>query len=193
MRPRTPYDAVSALSSSARRARRSQSEPPERRARGWARGVWGAMLAFHCWPLVKVAAGIATGEGGYAALFMLLATQALFAAKLADVRWLRLPSRRAAVVAFLIATCCAHPEAAFSELGHASKCAAVATLAAAPVAQRARPRRWLADFLRAGARAVSVWRDMVGALVLRRRALALAPVTLQRTRYGRAPPRSASL
>lgn len=151
------------------------------------------MLAFHCWPLVKVAAGIATGEGGYAALLMLLATQALFAAKLADVRWLRLPSRRATIVAFLIATCFAHPEAAFTELGHATKGAAVAVLVVAPAALRARPERWLASWLRAGTRAASVWRDTVGALVLRRGALSLAPVTLQRTRFGRAPPRSASL
>jgi hypothetical protein len=150
------------------------------------------MLAFHCWPLTKVVAGIVAGDGGYAGLAMLLATQALFAAKLADVRWLRLPSRRAAVVAFLIATCFAHPEAAFTELGHASKGAAVVVLAAAPAALRARPRRWAQDWLRAGASAISLWRDTVGALVLRRRALVRVPVILQATHFGRAPPRSTS-
>jgi hypothetical protein len=38
-----------------------------------------------------------------------------------------------------------------------------------------------------------LWRDTVGALVLRRRALVCAPVVLQATRFGRAPPRSTSL
>jgi hypothetical protein len=150
------------------------------------------MLALHCWPLFKVSAGILSGEGGFAGFAMLLATQALFAAKLADVRWLRLPSRRAAIVVFLIATCCAHPEAAFAELGQATKATAVAVLAATPVALRARPKRWLADWLRAGALATATWRDTIGTLALRHRALALAPITLQRTCFGRAPPRSSS-
>jgi hypothetical protein len=150
------------------------------------------MLALHCWPLLKVSAGVLAGEGGYVGLAMLLATQALFAAKLADVRWLRIPSRRAAVAVFLIATCCAHPEAAFAELGQATQASAVAVLAAAPAALRARPKRWLAEWLRAGARTVAVWRDTIGTLVLRRRALAWTPLVLQATRFGRAPPRSSS-
>lgn len=192
MRSRTSDDAVGARSGSVRTLR-SEVGPPARRVSGWARGLWGAMLAFHCWPLFKVAAGMLAGEGGLAGFAMLLATQALFAAKLADVRWLRLPSRRAAVVAFLIATCFAHPEVAFTELGHASKGTAVVVIAAAPVALRAQPKRWLADWLRAGARAVALWRDAVGTLALRRCALAQAPVTLRTARFGRAPPRSTSL
>lgn len=151
------------------------------------------MLALHVWPLGKVALGIAAGEGGWLGLGALLATQALFAAKALDVRWLRLPSRRAAVVAFLLATCCAHPEVAFEELGHATKGAAVATLAIAPAACRTRPRRWLQglrDLLGRSARAASHWRDRVGALVSERRALAAASSCLVSARRGRAPPRS---
>ncbi|MEZ6016223.1 MAG: hypothetical protein R3F49_13975 [Planctomycetota bacterium] len=165
------------------------SGAPSRRVT-WARGVWAAMLVLHLWPLAKVGAGIFAGEGGLPGFLALLAAQALFAAKLADVRWLRLPSRRGAVVAFLIATCLAHPEVAFEQLGLASKTAAVVTLAVAPAAARAEPKRWLARFLRDAARAGALWRDQAGLLVRRRRALAPVPVPVQGARFGRAPPRS---
>ena len=152
--------------------------------------IWATMLALHLWPLGKVLAGLVAGEGGFGALATLLATQALFAAKLADVRWLRLPSRKGALVAFLLATCFAHPETTLTELGHATKSAAVATLAVAPVVAKARPKRWLTDWLRAASRATATWRDVVGTLVRRRRALTLVPVLLLGAPPGRAPPRS---
>ena len=153
-----------------------------------ARAPWALMLALHLWPLAKVAAGLIAGQGGWLALFGLLATQALFAAKVADVRWLRLPSRRAAIAVFLIATALAHPEAALQELGHATKGAAVATVAAAPAALRARPKRWLQDWLRRGVAAVTVGFDRVGRCVRPERALAPALVPCRRLRPGRAPP-----
>ncbi len=168
----------------------TQSARPQPAPRGsvFARALWGLMLALHLWPLAKVTAGLVAGQGNWLALLGLLATQALFAAKLADVRWLRLPSRRAAIAVFLIATALAHPEVALQELGHATKGAAVATVAAAPAVLRARPKRWLQDWLRRGAAAVQVGFDRVGRLVRPERALVPVLHPARRLRPGRAPP-----
>ena len=158
------------------------------RGSAFARALWALLLALHLWPLAKVTTGLVAGQGGWLALAGLLATQALFAAKLADVRWLRLPSRRAAVVVFLLATALAHPEAALQELGQATKGAAVATVAAAPAVLRARPRRWFADWLRRGAHAVDLGFDRAGRMVRPERAVALVPLSVRALRPGRAPP-----
>jgi len=180
-----------------RGAPRSSAGAPSRWRLG-ARIVWGALLALHLWPIAKVTGGLLAGDGGFGALAALLATQALFAAKFADVRWLRLPSRRAALVAFLIATCCAHPEVAFEQLGHAQQPAqwgaALATLAAAPAVARAKPCRWLARFQRfVGGRLVALWRDTVG--VLARPVPVCVPIAARvyGRHSGRAPPPSIRL
>jgi hypothetical protein len=162
--------------------------PAESPKRGPFRWLWACMLALHLAPLWKVGGSLVAGEGSLAAFLGLLATQALFAAKFADVRWLRLPSRRAALLTFVLATAGAHPEVVFEELGHAVKPAAAVVLAAAPAAARAKPGRWLATWLDAFTRRSALWRDRVGVLVRATGVPRAARAVTSAVRFGRAPP-----
>lgn len=72
---------------------------------------WSALAALHTPIFLRVSAGLLTGEADPARLASwlgLLLTLGFFALKAADVRFLRLGSRRASVVAFLVVCALVH-------------------------------------------------------------------------------------
>ena len=80
-----------------------------------ARAAWAGLLALHLLPTAAVARRIVNSDGGaagdWASLLLLIAAMALFAMKLAGVRFLRLPASRTGKLAVLLAVALLHHDA----------------------------------------------------------------------------------
>ncbi len=86
------------------------------------RAFWALLVLVHAPALVGVTRS-AAGDPASADLtagLVLVLTVVLFSLKLADVSFLRLPTRRGSLLAFVVAFCLVHHEMALSEAGKAA-------------------------------------------------------------------------
>jgi hypothetical protein len=99
------------LAAPAMRAKLSPSSQP-RTPRPWTRVAWQAawvlLLAGHVPALLSLASSWLDGQAVGLRLLFLIASVAFFILKIADVRWLRLPSDRRAVFALVVACILLH-------------------------------------------------------------------------------------
>jgi len=120
------------------------------------RGAWAALLGIHA-PIVLELGTRVTTEGptggAVGGLAVLVPALVLFALKLIDVPWLRLPRRRHSFIALCVVTAMVHHEALTPAAGETAlfgaTTAIVVTTALAPRVTRSRRLPRLRDLLRA--------------------------------------------